>query len=167
MSPRAAWRLEAFGFSAVFDYTTGKVDWLAAGLPTEGRGPVSPRVTLAMKTAVPTCTPDEGAAAALERARAAGWGICVAVNDAGVVQGRVTVGSAMPEGSTVADVMEPGPATVRANEDLAEALARMRKRRVATLLVTTPEGWLLGSLRQPVDGSPDDSDPGSAGDDHR
>jgi CBS domain-containing protein len=100
---------------------------------------------------VPSCSPDEPAAGALERARAAGWGICVALNDAGVVQGRVTVAAAAPPGASVSAVMDPGPATVRANEDLAGALQRMRKRRVATLLVTTPEGRLLGALCQPVE----------------
>ena len=32
MSPRAAWRLESLGFSHVYDYVAGKIDWLAAGL---------------------------------------------------------------------------------------------------------------------------------------
>jgi CBS domain-containing protein len=151
MSPRAAWRLEALGFAPVSDYTAGKVDWLAAGLPTERAAPAAPRVSLTMETDVPTCSPDELAAGAVDRARAAGWGICVALNDAGVVQGRVTVAASVPGGSRIAEVMEPGPATVRAHEDLASALERMRKRRVATLLVTTPEGRLLGALRQPVE----------------
>jgi hypothetical protein len=34
MSPRAAWRLERFGFE-VYDYAAGKADWTAPGLPTE------------------------------------------------------------------------------------------------------------------------------------
>ena len=148
MSPRAAWRLEALGFGPVYDYTGGKVDWLAAGLPTEGRGPAAPRVSLTMATDVPVCSPDDVAFGALARARAAGWGLCVALNEVGVVQGRVTVAETIPEGALVADVMEPGPTTVRANENLAGALERMRRRRVATLLVTTPEGRFLGALRQ-------------------
>ena len=36
MSPRAAWRLESFGFEQVYDYVAGKADWGAAGLPLEG-----------------------------------------------------------------------------------------------------------------------------------
>ena len=32
MSPRAAWRLEAFGYVEVYDYVAGKSDWMAAGL---------------------------------------------------------------------------------------------------------------------------------------
>ncbi len=37
MSPRAAWRLESLGFTRVYDYVAGKVDWFAAGFPREGR----------------------------------------------------------------------------------------------------------------------------------
>ena len=44
MSPRAAWRLERLGFTEVYDYAAGKVDWMAAGLPTEGNGTHPPRV---------------------------------------------------------------------------------------------------------------------------
>ncbi len=33
MSPRAAWRLESLGF----DYVAGKADWMASGLPVEGK----------------------------------------------------------------------------------------------------------------------------------
>jgi rhodanese-related sulfurtransferase len=36
MSPRAAARLATLGFTRVYDYAEGKVDWLAHGLP--GRG---------------------------------------------------------------------------------------------------------------------------------
>ena len=36
MSPRAACRLESLGFGEVYDYVAGKLDWMAAGLPTEG-----------------------------------------------------------------------------------------------------------------------------------
>ncbi len=34
MSPRAAARLETLGFDDVYDYVSGKSDWMAAGLPT-------------------------------------------------------------------------------------------------------------------------------------
>jgi rhodanese-related sulfurtransferase len=36
MSPRAACRLEALGFTRVDDYVDEIADWQAAGLPTEG-----------------------------------------------------------------------------------------------------------------------------------
>ena len=43
MSPRAAWRLESLGFGEVYDYVDGKVDWMAAGLATEGTASRHPR----------------------------------------------------------------------------------------------------------------------------
>ena len=43
MSPRAAWRLETLGFAQVFDYADGKLDWMTAGLATEGTNATKPR----------------------------------------------------------------------------------------------------------------------------
>ena len=37
MSARAAWRLESLGFTHVYRYTAGKMDWRASGLPIEGQ----------------------------------------------------------------------------------------------------------------------------------
>jgi predicted transcriptional regulator len=44
--------------------------------------------------------------------------------------------------------MEPGPATVRADADLAETIERMNRRRVKALIVSTPDGVLLEVLRK-------------------
>ena len=35
-SPHAARRLDALGYDNVYDYEAGKLDWISAGLPTEG-----------------------------------------------------------------------------------------------------------------------------------
>lgn len=35
-SPQAAERMEALGYDRVYDYSAGKADWEAAGLPTAG-----------------------------------------------------------------------------------------------------------------------------------
>ena len=40
--------------------------------------------------------------------------------------------------------MQPGPTTVRAHEDLDATRQRMNERHVAHLLVTTPDGTLIG-----------------------
>ncbi len=53
MSPRAAWRLEHFGFEEVYDYVLGKADWLAAGLPTDGSGERTPRAVNVVDRFVP------------------------------------------------------------------------------------------------------------------
>src|SRR5258708_26465448 len=59
MSPRAAWRLESLGFRNVHDYKPGKLDWMAAGLPTEGAHTSKRRAGDLAKKDVPTCTMDE------------------------------------------------------------------------------------------------------------
>jgi hypothetical protein len=75
MSPRAAWRLEQLGFAHVYDYTAGKVDWLAAGEPSEGEGHPAARVLAALETAVPVCRLGDEAETAVAAA-AAGGGRC-------------------------------------------------------------------------------------------
>src|SRR6266851_10124929 len=54
MSPRAAWRLESLGCEKVYDYVTGKLDWMAAGLPTEGTNRQKPRAGDAARKDTPT-----------------------------------------------------------------------------------------------------------------
>ncbi len=48
------------------------------------------------------------------------------------------------EQAAAGDVMQPGPATVRAHEDVDATRQRMNQRHVAHLLVTTPNGNLIG-----------------------
>jgi CBS domain-containing protein len=50
------------------------------------------------------------------------------------------------EQAPAAEVMQPGPTTVRAHEDLDATRQRMHDRHVAHLLVTTPDGILIGVL---------------------
>ncbi len=145
MSPRAAWRLEAFGYNDIYDYVVGKSDWLAAGLPTEGDRPHPPRVTEAMDRSVPTCTPDERIADIA--ARLAGAAVCVVVNDQRVVQGRLRPDRLDPADVRTADeVMGPGPSTIRADADLVETVERMKTRHAASVIVSTPDGVLLRAL---------------------
>ena len=79
-----------------------------------------------------------------------GWTQCVVVNDAGVVAGLVprdAGGLTRP----LADVMRPGPTTVRPDVELDEALEAMRKRNIVERVVTDPTGRLLGVLRRPAE----------------
>lgn len=138
MSPRAAWRLERLGFEA-FDYVAGKVDWIAAGMPSVRADPAQRRALDAADRSPRTCRP-EAVVATVELP-------VLVVNESGILLGRVEPGS-YGAGATAEDVMQSGPATVRAHEPLDPLLARMEHRRVDEIAVTTPEGRLLGSVRR-------------------
>lgn len=94
MSPRAAWRLEAAGFTSVYDYVAGKSDWLAAGV-----------VTGAVHR-------DQLAAAA--------------------------------EGVSAGALMRFGVTTVRPSEQAADLVHRMGHAQITRIVVTRPDGTLVG-----------------------
>jgi CBS domain-containing protein len=76
------------------------------------------------------------------------------VNEQRIVLGRLRVSVAPADGARrVEDVMEAGPATVRAHEPLIPLLERMARRQVGEIIVTTPEGELLGVVRTPEERS--------------
>jgi rhodanese-related sulfurtransferase/CBS domain-containing protein len=148
MSPRAAWHLERLGFPVVYDYTTGKADWIAAGLPSERRAPAPARVTGEMLRDVPSCLPEEPVAEVVQRARSVDWDMAVVVNELRVVLGRLRFSRIDVDSSVPAvEVMEPGPVTVHADALLDATLQRLADRHVETVIVSTPDGELLGVLR--------------------
>lgn len=145
MSPRAAWRLERFGFTA-YDYVTGKVDWMAAGLPTVRADASERRAIDTMTPAGAICLPDAlvrdiGALITLH-------GRVLVVHE-GVLLGRVRARhiNGVHPATPVEEIMEPGPATVRADEPLDALLERMTAKHVEEMIVTAPNGHLLGVVR--------------------
>ncbi len=145
MSQRAAWQLERYGFTNVHDFVNGKSYWLASGRPTVRAQPID-RVLDHMTMNVATIDAEAKVARAIE----AGLG------DERVVvfgSGNVVLGTLRAEDSpdvdsdaSAADVMRPGPTTIRPDE-LADAVrARMASRNVRSLLVTAPTGELLGTF---------------------
>lgn len=142
MSPRAACRLERYGYD-VYDYTLGLVDWIASGLPTEGSLPRDDRVLVAMDRSPATVQVGASVGDARE------FGVAsVLVLDGFTVVGRVRRNAwEAADSESVEHVMESGPTTVRAHEPLAALLARMAERGTPEVVVTTPEGHLLGVVR--------------------
>ena len=65
----------------------GKLDWLAAGLPTEGTNAERPRAGDVARRDTPTCRLDETIGRVRDRVREAGWDACVVVNEEGIVYG--------------------------------------------------------------------------------
>ncbi len=147
MSPRAAWRLESLGFTQVFDYVAGKADWSASGLPIEGKLANYCRAGSVARADVPTCRLTDRVADALEQVQASGHCVCVVTNDEGVILGRLGERALLtdPEG-LVEQVMESGPTTTRPDDPLEAITERLRGRGVDSILVTTPDGRLVGNL---------------------
>ena len=147
MSPRAAARLETLGFTQVFDYAAGKADWTSSGLPTEGTAVGQPRAGDIALRDIPTCGLANRLSDARDRSQDEDQNVCIVVGDHGVVLGRLR-GDALrgDSAATIESAMEEGPTTIRADASLHEITERMRKRRVLSILVTDPEGRLLGIL---------------------
>lgn len=145
MSARAAWRLESLGFSRVYRYTPGKADWLANGLPAEGKAAGRTTVADVARRDVPTCRLTETIAEVRERVATSGWDQCVVVNERKVVLGRVRTEKLAGDPETpVERVMEAGPTTYRLDQLATEAATRLKERRVESVLVTTTDGELVG-----------------------
>ncbi len=147
MSPRAAWRLESLGFTQVFEYVAGKADWLANELPIEGKLANHCRAGSVARADVPTCRLTDRVADALEQVQASDHCVCVVTNDEGVVLGRLGERALLtnPDG-LVEQVMESGPTTTRPDDPLEAITERLRGRGVDSILVTTPDGRLVGIL---------------------
>lgn len=148
LSPRAAWRLERLGLKPVYEYEASKVDWMAAGLPTVRADTSERRALDVADREPPTCRPDDRVGAiAGSQARS-----LVVTNDHRIVLGRVRPRRIDAADATpVEEVMEPAPTTVRAHEPLVPLLERMARRAVAEVIVTTPQGELLGVVHQPAE----------------
>ena len=131
----------------MFDLAGGKTEWLAAGLPTEGESP-PPAGAGAVARAAPTCRASDEIDAVAERADVVEFGLCVVVNEAGVVLGRLREKELAQRGRRVDEVMEPGPTTVRFDEELTGLIERMQSRKVGSILVTAASGRLIGVLQR-------------------
>ena len=147
MSPRAAWRLESLGFTEVYEYSAGKSDWGAYGLPLEGTAVKTARIKGIARSDVPTCSLDD--TIGIARQRAERWGTCIVVNEQRVVFGRLFKTELDGDANARAgDVMRPGTSTFRPNVSVVEMLEYMDRRHHETSLVTTSDGRLVGLVRR-------------------
>lgn len=149
MSPRAAWRLESLGFEEVYDYVDGKLDWMAAGLPTEGTNAVHPRAGDLARKDVPTCGLKERLGDVRERVRAQGWDAVVVVNDEHVVLGLLRAKELEKDPDLVIEkAMRPGPSTFRPFVSRKEMADFMVGHQLVSSPITTSDGRLVGLLLQ-------------------
>jgi CBS domain-containing protein len=127
----------------------GKLDWLAAGLPTEGTNAERPRAGTVARRDVPTCRLDEPVGKVRERVRAARWDACVVVNDERVVLGLLREAELDRDGGEpIERVMRPGPSTFRPHVPIVEMARFMVAHDLPTSPITSSDGRLIGVLRR-------------------
>ena len=137
------------GFTEVYDYVAGILDWLAAGGPIEGTSAGQPRAGGVARGDVPTCGLDERLGEVAARAHAAGWDACVVVNQERVVLGLLRAKELDGDpGSRIEAAMRPGPSTFRPHVPVAELAHYLLDHDVENAPITTSDGRLVGLLRR-------------------
>jgi CBS domain-containing protein len=148
MSPRAAVLLEAFGFNDVADYTNGKADWLARGLPME-RADDTPAKAGDLAVQGPLLELEMAASDCASLIDHHDGNAGVVVGEGGVVLGLLTREAASSSPDAVAEeIMELGPSTFRADEDLETVLDHMDRNEVAHVVISDPDGAVIGLLKR-------------------
>jgi CBS domain-containing protein len=133
----------------VYDYRTGKQDWMGAGLPTEGTNNEQPRLIDVVRRDVPTCSLGERLGDVRSRVTAAGWDACVVVSQEGCVLGLLRAEELRADPRLPVDqVMRPGPSTYRPYVSVTEMRRIMLERNLPNSPVTTSDGKLVGLVRQ-------------------
>ena len=135
------------GFGEVYDFVPGKTAWLAMGWPREGTAAAVPNAGEIARRGTPTCALEDRVGEVRGDVQAVGRHVCIVVNAAGIVEGRLR-GRALEEipDATAEEAMEVGPTTIRPNEPLEPLVERMHRRRVATIIVSDLKGRLVGIL---------------------
>ncbi len=133
----------------MYEYGSGKQDWLAAGLPTEGRVASWARAGTVARADAPTCALDERRGEVAERVRAAGWDVCVVVTEDRVVLGLLRGEQLEGDPDTpIEEAMRPGPSTFRPHVPIAEIARYMVEHDLTSTPITTGDGVLVGVLRR-------------------
>jgi hypothetical protein len=147
MAPRAAARLESLGFDGIFEYKAGKLDWLAAGLPTEGENSKCPRAGEASRKDAAVCGLKDRLGDARNRAKRSGLEVAVVVDAEQVVLGLLRSEQLeMDPNLAVEQAMRPGPSTFRPYVSMKEMADYMVEHSLESVPITTSDGKLAGVL---------------------
>jgi CBS domain-containing protein len=147
MSPRAACRLATLGYD-VYDYAPRKVDWMAHGLPIEGAGAGRTTALTLTREDVATCGLDDSAEEVARRIDASPYGFALVLSPDRVLLGRVRRSRLADAATSIEALLEPGPSTIRPHTPIEDLAARLARSEIRTLIVTDPEGKLLGVVRR-------------------
>ena len=118
---------------------------MAHALPMEGAGADEPTAGSVALRDAPTCTLDEKIGDV--RTRIGNAGVCVVLNDAGVVAGALRFEELAASDDTRAeDAMRSAPSTYRPHVPIAEIAEKMQTHDLESAPITRPDGTLVGVL---------------------
>jgi Mg/Co/Ni transporter MgtE len=125
-----------------------KEDWLARGLPTEGRRAGVTRVGSLVRDDIVTCRLGDRVDELRPRVESSPYDFALVTTERGTLFGRLraSVMEGAEAGATAESLMDPGPATMRPDRTPAEVIERLDKRDLRTAVVSTPEGRLIGVI---------------------
>ena len=125
----------------------GKLDWLAAGLPTEGTNAQRPRAGDVARKDVPTAGLGERLGDVRERAGSSAWDEVVVINVEKVVFGLLRSKELGKDPDLrIEQAMRPGPSTFRPYVGIKQMADYMTKHQLDSSPITTSDGRLVGLL---------------------
>ena len=149
MAPRAAARLESLGFARVHEYKAGKLDWLAAGLPTEGENSRCLRAGEASRKDVAVCGLKDRLGDVRDRVAKSGLDVAVVIDAERIVLGLLRSKQLeMDPNLAVEQAMRPGPSTFRPYVSMKEMADYMVEHSLESAPITTSDGKLVGVLHK-------------------
>src|SRR5258708_4700054 len=147
MAPRAAARLESLGFDGVHEYKAGKLDWLAAGLPTEGENSKCPRAGEASRKDTTVCGLKDRVGDVRDRATQSGLEVAVVVDAQHIVLGLLRSKQLeMDPDLTAEQAMRPGPSTFRPYVSMKEMADHMVEHSLDSAPTSLPSDVVIGAL---------------------
>lgn len=113
----------------------------------EGEFAEIPKASDVARRDVPACRPGEPVGEVYRRCQDLGWNVCLVANEQNIVLGRLR-GKAwdVDPDTPVEEVMENGPTTFRPDSFLEPLIQRMHDKKVGTVIITNPDGVLIGIL---------------------
>jgi Mg/Co/Ni transporter MgtE len=150
LSPRAACRLATLGFTRVYDYSPGKVDWLARGLPGEGMRADERTAGSLARHDVATSRVDASTGDVRRAIADSPYGYALVLSRGGLVLGRVRKSAldTLSDTDPIESALEPRPQTIRPHVTEAKLEERFEAYGFRTLVVTRPDGTLIGVVRR-------------------
>jgi predicted transcriptional regulator len=150
LSPRAAARLETFGFDRVHDYAPGKMDWLAYGLPVEKKTHGIALVAERLQREFPIARLGDSRADWRWRTEQSGFTVIPVLTENGVLIGLLEHLHTLADADLpVENVMNPAPVTLRPSASVENAIKQLDRLDADELPVTSSDGKLLGIFKRP------------------